>query len=55
MPAGTLIVTGDFKVLLQDDREWGDSRYSLRLGFAPDSGQIKASKIELHMELRPAG
>ena len=54
-PGGTLIVTGNFKVLLQDDREWGDPRYSLRLNFTPGTGQIKESKIELQMELKPKG
>jgi hypothetical protein len=51
-PNGTLVVSGDFKLLLQDDREWGDPRYSMRLYFTPGSGQITQSKIDLHMVLK---
>jgi hypothetical protein len=53
-PRGTLAITGDFKFLIQDDREWGDPRYSMRLFFTPGSGQIKESKIELMMKWKPA-
>jgi hypothetical protein len=54
-PTGTLIITGDFKFLIQDDREWGDPRYSMRLFFTPGSGQIKESKIELTMKWKAGG
>jgi hypothetical protein len=51
--SGKLIITGNFYVLLQDDREWGDPRYSLRLYFTPGSGEVTQSKIELQMEMKP--
>jgi len=51
---GTLIITGNLNMLLQDDREWNDDRFSLRLNFSPASGQIKESKIEFQMEWKPA-
>ncbi|HEY1628453.1 MAG TPA: hypothetical protein VGF52_01265 [Tepidisphaeraceae bacterium] len=54
-PRGTLAISGDFKFLIQDDREWGDPRYSMRLFFTPGSGQIKDSKIELIMKWKPSG
>jgi hypothetical protein len=53
-PDGTLTLIGDFDVWLQDDRQWGDQRYGLRLRFSPDSGQIKDSKIDLQMKWKPA-
>jgi hypothetical protein len=53
--AGTLTLTGNFNVLVQDDREWGDARYALRLQFMPGSGAIKESKIDLQMKWAPAG
>lgn len=49
-PNGTLLITGNFKVLVQDDREWGDPRYSMRLYFTPGSGQIKQSQIDLQLK-----
>lgn len=53
--AGTLTITGEFQVLLQDDREWGDPRYGLRLQFSPGDGGIKDSKFEMGMKWVPAG
>jgi len=53
-PDGTLTLTGNFDIWLQDDRQWGDQRYGLRLRFSPDSGQIKDSKIDLQMKWKPA-
>jgi hypothetical protein len=53
-PTGTLIVTGDLSMLLQDDREWNEARFSLRLNFSPASGQLKESKIEFQMNWKPA-
>ncbi|MGA2443393.1 MAG: hypothetical protein ABSH08_20770 [Tepidisphaeraceae bacterium] len=54
MPTGTLIITGNLNMLLQDDREWNDDRFSLRLNFLPASGQLKESKIEFQMKWKPA-
>jgi len=54
-PAGALTLTGNFSVLVQDDREWGDKRYALRARFSPGAGAIKESKIEIQMKLNPAG
>jgi len=54
MPTGTLIITGNLNMLLQDDREWNDNRFSLRLNFSPASGQLKESKIEFQMKWKPA-
>lgn len=51
MPTGALIVTGHFNFLVQDDREWGDARYSMRLHFSPASGPISTSRIDLRMVL----
>jgi hypothetical protein len=54
-PAGTLIITGDnLNILVQDDREWGDPRYGLRIRFTPANGQITSSKIDLQMTWKPA-
>jgi hypothetical protein len=53
-PAGTLTLTGNFTVLVQDDREWGDKRYALRVQFSPGLGVIKESKIEMQMKWKPA-
>jgi hypothetical protein len=52
-PAGTLTLTGNFTVLVQDDREWGDKRYALRVQFSPGLGVIKESKIEMQMKWKP--
>lgn len=52
-PKGTLVVTGKFKLLLNDDREWNDPRYSLRLSFTPGSGAITRSDIDLNLALKP--
>jgi hypothetical protein len=49
-----LAISGHFKLLIQDDREWGDARYSMLLYFTPGSGDIKESKIELLMKRVPA-
>jgi hypothetical protein len=54
MPTGNLTIKGTFKFLVQDDREWGDPRYSMRLMFTPNSGAIKESKAALQMRLTPA-
>jgi hypothetical protein len=54
-PEGTLTITGNFTVLVQDDREWGDQRYALRLQFSPGQGNIKNSKIEMKMMWKSAG
>ncbi len=51
MPRGALILAGNFDFLIQDDREWGDQRYSMRLHFTPDSGSISSSRIDLRMTL----
>jgi hypothetical protein len=54
--AGTLVITGDnLSVLVQDDREWGDQRYGLRIHFTPSDGQITSSKIDLQLKWKPAG
>jgi hypothetical protein len=52
--AGTLVITGNINVAIQDDREWGDQRYAMRLHFSPDSGPIKESKIEFNLTWKPA-
>lgn len=49
-PTGTLVITGDFDILVQDDRQWGDQRYALRIHFAPNDGDIKESAIDLKMK-----
>jgi hypothetical protein len=53
-PTGTLTITGNLGLLLQDDREWDNARYSLRLNFSPASGQLKESKLEFRMAWKPA-
>jgi hypothetical protein len=53
MPTGTLTIAGNLGLLLQDDREWDNDRYSLRLNFSPASGQLKDSKIEFQMNWKP--
>lgn len=54
-PTGTLVVTGRFRVLVQDDREWGDRRFALRLLFTPGSGSIRQSGIDLRLTLNRPG
>ncbi|HEX8324908.1 MAG TPA: hypothetical protein VF595_13465 [Tepidisphaeraceae bacterium] len=51
-PQGTLVVSGQFKLLLNDDREWNDPRYSLRLYFTPGSGAITRSAVDLKLRLK---
>ena len=51
---GTLVITGDFDILLQDDRQWGDQRYALRIHFTPGDGDIKQSTIDLKMKWKTA-
>lgn len=53
-PTGTLVITGNINVAIQDDRQWGDQRYAMRLHFSPDSGPIKESKIQFQMAWKPA-
>jgi hypothetical protein len=54
-PAGTLTIIGDgLSILVQDDREWGDQRYGLRIHFTPADGPITSSKIDLQMKWKPA-
>jgi hypothetical protein len=48
-PSGSLTLTGNFTVLIQDDREWGDPRYGLRIQFTPGSGDIKSAKVQAQM------
>jgi hypothetical protein len=55
LPGGTLTITGDLNIHVQDDREWDNQQYSLRLQFSPASGQLKQSKIEFQMHWKPAG
>jgi hypothetical protein len=52
-PTGTLTLTGNLNVYLQDDREWDNDRFSLRLNFTPSSGQIKSSAIDFQMSWKP--
>ncbi len=54
MTDGTLIITGNLTVHLQDDREWNDQRYCLRVHFTPNNGDIKDAKIEFQMKWKPA-
>jgi hypothetical protein len=55
-PSGTLTIIGDnMSILVQDDREWGDQRYGLRIHFTPGDGQITSSKIDLQMKWKAAG
>ena len=49
MSTGTLTITGNLSLLLQDDREWSNDQFSLHLNFSPASGQLKDSKIEFRM------
>ena len=52
-PTGTLTVTGKFTMIVQDDREWGDNRYAVRMQFTPGTGAIKESKIDVQMKWAP--
>jgi hypothetical protein len=51
---GTLTISGDLYVYLQDDREWDDNRFSLRLMFWPNTGDIQNAKIEFSMKMKPS-
>jgi hypothetical protein len=55
MPTGTLTITGNLNLHLQDDREWGDPRYGMRLLFTPAAGQIKQSKIDFQLKWKATG
>jgi hypothetical protein len=54
-PSGTLTIRGNFTILVQDDREWGDKRYALRVQFTPGTGAIRQSKIDMQLKWKPAG
>ena len=50
---GTLTITGDMTILLQDNREWGDFDYGLRINFTPSQGQYNQSNLELMFQWVP--
>jgi hypothetical protein len=50
-PDGMLTISGNFTVWLQDDREWGDQRYGLRIQFSPSQGGFKEAKLDLGMKM----
>jgi hypothetical protein len=55
-PSGTLTITGtDLSILVQDDRQWGDQRYGLRIHFTPLDEAQKQNKIDLQLQWKPAG
>ncbi|MBN8216368.1 MAG: hypothetical protein J0L75_06975 [Spirochaetes bacterium] len=45
VPTGKLTITGDLKVLVQDNREWGEGPFSVRLSFKPDAGEVQKAAI----------
>lgn len=46
-PNGTLTITGDFEVSMQDNRQWNENVYAMRVTFTPASGDITDSRIDL--------
>lgn len=53
---GTLVITGaNMNIYLQDNREWDDPHYGLRIHFAPGDGQIKQSSLDLQIKVKPSG
>jgi hypothetical protein len=52
MATGKMKITGDLKVLVQDNREWGEgSAYSIRLGFSVDSGEVSKTACALKVTI----
>ena len=47
----TVTVEGDFTLLIQDDREWGNQYYVFRLGAIPSSGKIGDASIDLRIRV----
>lgn len=53
---GTLVITGsDLSIWVQDNREWNDPQYTLRIHFSPKDGALKDSKVDFQMKWKPAG
>ena len=54
---GTLMISssGGMDIYLQDNREWDDDHFGLRIHFSPVDGQIKSSALDLEMKVKPAG
>ena len=54
---GTLVIssTGGMEIYLQDNREWDDDHFGLRIHFSPAAGQIKSSTLDLQIKVKAAG
>lgn len=50
---GTLVITGDLTLVIQDNRQW-DPEYVLRLYFDPAEGPITDSAIDFQMRVVPS-
>jgi hypothetical protein len=55
-PDGTLVISGSsgMNIYLQDNREWNDDHYGLRIHFNPGDGQIKQSTLNVQIKVKPA-
>jgi hypothetical protein len=56
-PDGTLVIssTAGMNIYLQDNREWDDDHYGLRIHFNPGDGQIKQSTLDVQIKVKPSG
>lgn len=46
-------ISGDLRIMIQDNRRWGRNNISIRLLYAPGSGQISQAKINFFLEIYP--
>ena len=51
---GTLLIGGDLKLVLRDNRTWNDETYILEIGFTPDQGKVREAKLDLTLKRIPA-
>ncbi len=54
---GTLAISSSngMDIYLQDNREWDDDHFGLRIHFSPAAGQIKSSTLDLQIKVKAAG
>lgn len=54
LPAGRLVISGNFSAMWQDDRKYGENKAQLRLGFRPKmSGALRQAAASFAFTLQP--
>ncbi len=53
LDAGKLTISGEFPLLVQDNRKFNADNYSVRIGFSPKSGKITAASLSLDVVYAP--